>query len=100
MAPVLGVLALWVLFGGTHVVLATGRVRGALVARLGESGFRLLFSVVAALSFSALVSFYASYRFDGPAGPSLGAVPVLRWTLMGVVAAGIVLMTTALAVYP
>src|SRR5207249_10490702 len=100
MAPVLGVLALWTLFGGTHVALASGRVRATLVARFGEWGFMLLFSLVAALSFSALVTFYAAHRFEGPAGLSLGGVPALRWTLMGVVAAGVVLTTASLAVYP
>src|SRR5205814_7251177 len=100
MAPVLGVLALWALFGGTHVALASGRVRAALVARLGEWGFMLVFSLVAAVSFSALVSFYAAHRFEGSAGPSLGAVPALRWVLIAVVAAGVVLVTASLAVYP
>jgi uncharacterized membrane protein len=100
MSPVLGVLTLWLLFGGTHVVLASGRVRSALVGRLGEWGFMLIFSLVAALSFAALVSYYAAHRFEGPAGPSLGTVPALRWTLLGVVAAGVVLITAALAVYP
>jgi uncharacterized membrane protein len=100
MVPVLGVLALWVLFGGTHVALASGRVRATLVGRLGEWGFMLLFSLVAALSFSALVSFYAAHCFEGPAGPSLGAVPALRWALIGVVATGVVLITASLVVYP
>src|SRR5438093_11386298 len=100
MAPLLGILALWALFGGTHIALASGRVRAALVARLGEGGFALVFSLVAAVSFAALVSFYAAHRFDGPAGPALGAVPALRWTLMAVVAAGVVLMSGSLAVYP
>src|ERR1051326_7917838 len=100
MAPVLGVLALWALFGGTHVALASRRVRATLVGRLGEWGFLLLFSLVAALSFSALVSFYAAHRFEGPGGPSLGAVPALRWALIGVIAAGVVLTIASLAVYP
>src|SRR5438105_1612275 len=74
MAPVLGVLALWVVFGGMHIALASGRIRAALVARLGEWGFMLVFSLVAAVSFSALVSFYAAHRFAGSAAPSFGAV--------------------------
>ena len=47
MEPALVVAVLWMLFGGTHIGLATRRVRAALVARLGEGGFTALFSAVA-----------------------------------------------------
>ena len=45
MASVLGVTALWLVFGGTHIGLATRRVRDGLVSRLGERGFVALFSL-------------------------------------------------------
>src|SRR3989442_1163101 len=48
MEPALAVTLLWLLFGGTHIGLATGPVRAALVARLDERGFTVLFSAVAA----------------------------------------------------
>src|SRR5204862_1709 len=38
MASVLGVTALWLVFGGTHIGLATRRVRVGLVSRLGARG--------------------------------------------------------------
>ena len=40
MEPAITSPSLWLLFGGTHVGLATGRVRAWLVGRLGERGFR------------------------------------------------------------
>ena len=52
MEPVVGVMLLWLVFGGTHVGLATRPVRGALVARLGDKGFGVLFSAVSVVSFT------------------------------------------------
>src|SRR5713101_5034135 len=100
MEPALGVALFWLLFGGTHIGLAAGRIRGPLVARLGEGGFKALFSVVAAASFVVLVRYYAAHRTAGIAGLALGHVAVLRWVLMGVVVTGVALLTTGLAVYP
>src|SRR5438128_348326 len=100
MRSVLGLTALWLVFGGMHIGLATCRVRDGLVSRLGERGFLALFSLIAAVSFSVLVHYYTLHRFDGPPGLALGAVPALRWTLMAVVVVGIVLIAASLVVYP
>src|SRR2546430_1438854 len=100
MASVLGVTALWLVFGGTHVGFVTRRLREGLVSRLGERGFLALFSLIAAVSFSVLVHYYTLHRFDGPPGLALGEVPALRWTLMAVVVAGGVLIAPSLVVYP
>jgi len=100
MEPVLGVALLWLLFGGTHIGLAAGRIRGPLVARLGEGGFKALFSFVAAASFVVLVRFYAAHRTAGIAGLAVGDVAVVRGVVMSVVVTGVALLTTGLAVYP
>jgi hypothetical protein len=78
MTPAATVGLLWLVFGGTHVGLATRAVRARLVARLGENGFIALYSTVAAASFIALVGTYAVVR-DGGA-PGLGATGWLRAT--------------------
>jgi uncharacterized membrane protein len=70
MDPALGI-ALWLVFGGTHVGLAAGPVRARLFARLGERGFTLLFWTVASVTFAALVT-YAAHRFAGVPGLVLG----------------------------
>jgi uncharacterized membrane protein len=100
MEACLVVVLLWLLFAGTHMGLSAPRIRGALVARLGEGGFRALFSVVAAVSFTFLVTYYVGHRFQGPPGPALGAFAPLRWLLMGVIGAGFALVAGGLAVYP
>src|SRR5262245_38949318 len=98
MTPALTVALLWLLFGGSHVGLAVLRER--LVARLGEIGFSALFSLVAALTFAALVTYYAAHRFEGGAGIGLAAVPGVRWLLMVVVVFGFGLCIPGLTSYP
>jgi uncharacterized membrane protein len=100
MEPALAVTLLWLLFGGTHIGLATGPVRATLVDRLEERGFTALFSAVAAASFTLLVAYYAGHRFAGAPGLALGTVPALRWVLMAVVVGGVALMAAALVIYP
>jgi uncharacterized membrane protein len=100
MAPALTLTGLWLVFAGTHIGLATGRVRAALVARLGEWGFLGLFSTVAALAFTAMVRFYAAHRLEGAAGPALGATGVPRVLLLALVVAGAVLALASLGPYP
>ena len=100
MEPALTTTLLVLLFGVLHIGLATRRVRGALVARLGEGGFTALFSVLASISFAVLVMYYAAHRFSGAPGLALGSEPVLRWMLMGVAVAGVALMVAGGLVYP
>jgi len=88
-AAVVGLL--WLAFGGSHVLLTGARVRAALVARLGEGGFLALFSAVAAVTFGALATYYATHRFAGAPGLGLGGTPLTRAALMAVVVAGVTL---------
>jgi uncharacterized membrane protein len=99
-APTLGVVLLWLLFGGSHVGLAVRPLRAALVGRLGERGFLVLYWVVAATTLTALVAFYAAHRAEGAAGLALGRTAALRTLLMGVVGLGVILATFGLADYP
>jgi len=100
MAPALEIALLWLVFGGLHLGLTTGPVRRRLVQGLGEMGFGVLFSIAAALSFTALVMRYAQIRFDGAAGPALTAIPLLRPVLMTLAGAGVVLAVCGLVTYP
>ncbi len=100
MEPAVTVALCWMLFALSHVGLATGRVRAALVARLGVWGFTGVFSLVAAGAFALLIRSYAIHRLDGTAGLALGTMPVLRIALMTVIVAGVTLATASLAVYP
>lgn len=100
MEAVFGVALLWLAFAGTHVGLATRRVRPALVARLGEWGFVAVFSAVASITYAALVHFYATHRLEGPPGLALGASDAPRAVLIAIVFLGIVLAVAALSSYP
>jgi uncharacterized membrane protein len=91
LSPALVVGLLWLGFGGAHLALAGTRVRAALVARLGESGFLAPFSAVAAVTFSALSIYYAAHRFEGAPGLGLGRLAAARGVLMAVVVAGVTL---------
>ena len=98
--PAIVVAALWLLFAGTHIALALRRPRALLVGRLGEGGFIALFSVVAAVSFAALVGYYATHRFAGAPGLGLGSVAAVRWLCMATIASGVALITAGLIAYP
>jgi uncharacterized membrane protein len=58
----------WLLFGGTHIVLSSSRVRPQLVARLGERPFLGLYSLVA---FATLIPLFIYYFRHPHAGPQL-----------------------------
>jgi uncharacterized membrane protein len=100
MEPFASIVASWLLFGGTHVVLAMPGVRAVFVRRLGEGGFRLLYSVVAAVTFTLLVRTYALHQHVGPPGLGRVAGPALRWALWGVAGLGTVLLGAGLVAYP
>jgi len=100
MEPALGVALYWLLVGGTHVGLATRRVRGALVAHLGEWGFIGTFSLVAALTFTMLVRYYADHQFEGATGLAAGAHPLVRGVAIGAIVGGITLALASLWTYP
>ena len=67
---------------------------------LAELGFTVVFYLVAATSFSWLITYYAAHRFDGAPGLGLADIPALRWPLIIAIVAGVALMVAALAVYP
>jgi uncharacterized membrane protein len=99
MEPWLGMALLWGLFAGAHIGLATGRARSALATRLGERGYGVLFSLIAACCYSLLITYYAQHRFEGSSGLALGRIAALRWALMGVIVVGVMLMVATFAGY-
>jgi uncharacterized membrane protein len=100
MEPVALIVACWLLFGGTHVGLATRSVRTALVDRLGDGGFRLLYSAIAAVAFAVLLRTYALHAHEGPLGFGGFVGPGLRLVLWTVAALGATLMIAGLVAYP
>jgi uncharacterized membrane protein len=97
--PALNVALLWMVFAALHIGLATRQIRAALVARLGEHGFAVLFSVLASVSFAVAIAYYAAHQYEGAAGFALGAVPAARWALIGVTVLGVLFMGAASTTY-
>ncbi|MGH7822719.1 MAG: NnrU family protein, partial [Candidatus Binatia bacterium] len=99
MAPALVIGLLSIAFGGTHIGLAARPLRSRLVARLGEGGYRAVFTATAAVTFAALVRVYATVRFEGAAGLALATAPA-RWLLITAIGSGIVLLFLGIIAYP
>jgi uncharacterized membrane protein len=99
MDPVLRVALGFALFAASHLALGAPRVRTALVARLGQQGFTLLFSLVAWLTFGLAISTYAANAAEGPAGLGLGANAGARAVLIVAITLGVMLMTGTFARY-
>jgi uncharacterized membrane protein len=92
--------ALWLLFGGTHVGLTMRPVRERLVRRLGEGRFVFVYSVVAIITFAALVHYVAEHRIAEPQAPLLVTIPPVRGALIALSVTGFSLFITAVLVYP
>jgi uncharacterized membrane protein len=100
MGPSIAVALLGILFGATHIGLASVRLRGELVARLGELRFTLLYFLIAAVTFSLFVHTYAIHRFEGAPGLDLGSLAAFRWLAMLAIGVGLMLVMGCVAIYP
>lgn len=56
----------WVLFGGTHLLLSSARIRPKLVSLWSERLFRAVYSLVALATFVPLCVYYARHKHVGP----------------------------------
>jgi uncharacterized membrane protein len=86
-------------FVAAHIGLASDRIRARMIGRLGESRWVWAYGIVASVLFSLIVTYYAGHQFDGLPGPSLGAVPAMRWALIAVSVAGMALLVSTFARY-
>ncbi len=99
MEPVFAVTIVWLAFGLTHIGLATAGLRSRMVERFGEQGFAYVYSAIAALVFTFVVTTYAGVRFEGLPGPALGRFPIAREALIALIVTSVVLMTATFASY-
>ena len=72
----------WALFAGSHMVLSSLPVRGKLVARVGETTFVRLYSLVAFATFIPLVLVYLDNRHTGGMIWNFAAAPGVRQLAM------------------
>jgi uncharacterized membrane protein len=68
----------WATFAGTHMVLSSLPVRGKLIARLGDTAFLGLYSLIAFATLIPLVWVYLGNRHAGGLVWNLTAVPGVR----------------------
>src|SRR5438094_9097704 len=95
--PVIGMAATWMLFVVSHLAPAMSGLRDFVTRRFGRIAFIVGYSVIAQALFALVPIYYATHRFEGPAGPSLGSIAVARVVLVVFVVAGVVLMVAALS---
>ena len=91
---------LWLGFGGTHVGLAVAPIRRRLVARLGETGYVVLYSAIAIGTFAALVRYVALHQFESPRGTFVATIPPVHGTLLALSVFGFSLFLTGVILYP
>jgi len=80
-----GVVLLWLLFAGSHMVLSSRILRPRVVGALGERAFLGVYSLVSFATFVPLIWFYADHRH---AGARLWSVAVGGGALYGLIGLG------------
>jgi len=90
----LWVLFWWLVFAATHLLPSSLAARGAFIRRLGEGGFRTLYSVVAVGTLVLLVRAYWSNRHVGPLLWDTADLPGLRAVAIGLSAVALILLVT------
>jgi protein-S-isoprenylcysteine O-methyltransferase Ste14 len=98
--PSLIVFSAWVLFGGSHLVLSSSKLRQHLEGRLNAFGFTVLFVSVTTITMTALILACAVYADQGMPGPGIGRSGVLGWIVQAASFGGAVLMIAGLLNYP
>lgn len=96
MAATLAIVALWVAFGGSHMLLSSREVRPRLVSGLGEGPFLGLYSVVSFAFFVPLVWVYFANKHAGPLLWSISVGTPLRWTIYAGMVVAFVLVVAGL----
>ena len=59
------VVFLWLLFGGSHLVMSSSSVRPQLIAKVGERPFQVIYSLVSLVTFILLCVYYANHKHTG-----------------------------------
>jgi uncharacterized membrane protein len=99
MTPGLMILAVWLLFGGSHLLLSASTLRALLTDRFGPAGFTIIFSFVTAVTMTALIVAVAVYGDQGRPGLGLAGNVFVRWGLMVIAFLGAVLAMSGLVNY-
>lgn len=96
MSPTVMILALWLGFAGSHLLLSSLPVRQRLVARLGEPPFRGLYSLVAFGFFVPLVMTYFQHKHADGWLWRVPRTPLVLWLVYVGMGLAFVLVVAAL----
>ena len=96
MQPAIIIGFVWLLFGGSHLVMSSSGIRPMLVNRFGERGFTIAYVAATVLTMAPLIVTTALYADTGAAGPNLASHQIARWFLGFFSALGAVLLIAAL----
>ena len=97
MSPTLALTLLWAGFAGSHMGLSSPPVRSRLVAKLGETPFLGLHSLVAFAFFVPLVWVYFANKHAGPLLWGRPGSPLVVWLVQLGMAVAFVLVASSLA---
>jgi uncharacterized membrane protein len=89
------VLFWWLAFAGSHMFLSSLRVRGRIVAGIGERAFAGLYSVVALVTFVPIVWTYWGARHSGPMLWNLRGLAAVRLLAIVLAAIGFALVSAS-----
>ena len=98
-SPAIAVLAAWLLFGGSHLLLSWPWLRASICNAIGERRFLVIYTLIAAVSLTLLAIAVAYYGGDGRRGFNLASAPVARWSLGAIAFFGAALATAGLVNY-
>ena len=96
MSSTLMIVALWLGFAGSHMMMSSLRIRRGLVARLGDGPFLGLYSLVAFAFFVPLVRTYFAHKHAGPLLWSMAIGTPLRWAIYVGMGVAFILMVAGL----
>ncbi|MBF6569528.1 MAG: hypothetical protein IVW54_11720 [Candidatus Binataceae bacterium] len=96
MSPV-GAIALWSLsFIGSHLVISSPWVRRRLVARIGELPYRVVYSIVAFATLTALIITFAHHKHSGTLIWYLRDIAPIRWLVWLTMLSALILLVAGL----
>lgn len=95
MSPTARIVLLWLAFAGSHIALSSVDVRRRLVARIGETAFLGIYSLIALALFVPLVITYFRHKHDGPVLWMVPHTTALLWTMYLGMAVAFVLVVAA-----
>ncbi len=92
MNPTSLIVLLWLVFGASHMLLSSLKIRPRLVGVFGEKGFMGVYSLIALATFVPLVSVYFRNKHSGPMLWSIAITPPIEWGVILVMGVALIML--------